>query len=375
MRKYLLTTSLLALISGSIIADNVSVGTVELVPGKSQQISISLNNEKQYAAFQFDVVLPEGVWVSSGDLDGLAVSLTDRKDNHLLCAAKIADNTYRFLAYSSNNATFSGKEGALVNLSLSASDKLKSGELTAKIQSPVFVEADAAVADIDELSFPIKVAATIVGKVTTVAEKNGSGRYFAKLCPTTDVAINPEDAKVFSFYLSDGIAYFMSLRTQNGKYVVKAGDHVVIYTKEAKEISLESISDMPSSVGYDDVFTLDADKPLEEFKEEKGLTENDYIYRLTNTAAYGFAFTYYNGKVMKSGQFFIITPLKPTSSGRLETVWLDEDGSEIEMGDATAIQNVRMVTNSDVIYNLAGQKVDASYKGIVIKKGKKLLQK
>jgi hypothetical protein len=93
MRKYLLTTSLLALISGSIIADNVSVGTVELVPGKSQQISISLNNEKQYAAFQFDVVLPEGVWVSSGDLDGLAVSLTDRKDNHLLRAAKIADNT------------------------------------------------------------------------------------------------------------------------------------------------------------------------------------------------------------------------------------------------------------------------------------------
>ena len=297
MRKYLLTTSLLALISGSIIADNVSVGTVELVPGKSQQISISLNNEKQYAAFQFDVVLPEGVWVSSGDLDGLAVSLTDRKDNHLLRAAKIADNTYRFLAYSSNNATISGKEGALVNLSLSASDKLKSGELTAKILSPVFVEADAAVADIDELSFPIKVAATIVGKVTTVAEKNGSGRYFAKLCPTTDVAINPDDAKVFSFYLDD-IPYFMSLRTQNGKYVVKAGDHVIIYTKEAKEITLESISDMPSSVGYDDVFTLDADKPLKEFKEEKGLTEDDYIYRLTNTAAYGFAFTNFTGEII-----------------------------------------------------------------------------
>lgn len=374
MRKYLLTTSLLALISGSIIADNVSVGTVELVPGKSQQISISLNNEKQYAAFQFDVVLPEGVWVSSGDLDGLAVSLTDRKDNHLLRAAKIADNTYRFLAYSSNNATISGKEGALVNLSLSASDKLKSGELTAKILSPVFVEADAAVADIDELSFPIKVAATIVGKVTTVAEKNGSGRYFAKLCPSTDVAINPDDAKVFSFYLDD-IPYFMSLRTQNGKYVVKAGDHVIIYTKEAKEITLESISDMPSSVGYDDVFTLDADKPLKEFKEEKGLTEDDYIYRLTNTAAYGFAFTNFTGEVMKTGQFFIITSVKPASSGRLETIWLDEDGSEIEMGDATAIQNVRMVTASDVIYNLAGQKVDASYKGIVIKNGKKLLQK
>ena len=114
---------------------------------------------------------------------------------------------------------------------------------------------------------------------------------------------------------------------------------------------------------------------MKEFKEEKGLTEDDYIYRLTNTAAYGFAFTNFTGEVMKTGQFFIITSVKPASSGRLETIWLDEDGSEIEMGDATAIQNVRMVTASDVIYNLAGQKVDASYKGIVIKNGKKLLQK
>ncbi len=43
---------------------------------------------------------------------------------------------------------------------------------------------------------------------------------------------------------------------------------------------------------------------------------------------------------------------------------------------ATAIQNVKTVNaQSNTVYNLAGQKVDANYKGIVIKNGKKTIQK
>ena len=46
------------------------------------------------------------------------------------------------------------------------------------------------------------------------------------------------------------------------------------------------------------------------------------------------------------------------------------------VGGTTAIQGVKTVTPiSTAIYNLKGQKVDASYKGIVIKNGKKYLQK
>ena len=45
-------------------------------------------------------------------------------------------------------------------------------------------------------------------------------------------------------------------------------------------------------------------------------------------------------------------------------------------GGATGIQNVQVKkAANDAIYNLAGQKVNASYKGIVIKNGKKYLQK
>ena len=55
-----------------------------------------------------------------------------------------------------------------------------------------------------------------------------------------------------------------------------------------------------------------------------------------------------------------------------------EDGVEIyKGGGATAIQGAKVVTvaGNSAIYNLAGQKVNASYKGIVIKDSKKYIQK
>ena len=40
-------------------------------------------------------------------------------------------------------------------------------------------------------------------------------------------------------------------------------------------------------------------------------------------------------------------------------------------GGTTAIKAVKAKDNDDAIYNLAGQRIDASYKGIVIQNGKK----
>lgn len=59
------------------------------------------------------------------------------------------------------------------------------------------------------------------------------------------------------------------------------------------------------------------------------------------------------------------------AAARLDVVWLD--GSE---EDATAIQTVKKANaEKGVIYNLAGQKVNAAYKGVVIKDGQKYIQK
>ena len=44
-------------------------------------------------------------------------------------------------------------------------------------------------------------------------------------------------------------------------------------------------------------------------------------------------------------------------------------------GDPTGIQNLKTNQNTNAIFNLAGQKVDAQYKGLVIKNGKKVVMK
>ena len=72
-----------------------------------------------------------------------------------------------------------------------------------------------------------------------------------------------------------------------------------------------------------------------------------------------------------AGTFYIrVNKALIAAGARVNVVW--NDGSE----EATAIQTVKKVAEANgAIYNLAGQKVNASYKGVVIKDGKKYIQK
>ena len=61
-------------------------------------------------------------------------------------------------------------------------------------------------------------------------------------------------------------------------------------------------------------------------------------------------------------------------SGKLIGKSILKDVKVINM-NASGIKNVKAEKSNGAIYNLAGQKVDASYKGIVIQNGKKRIQK
>ena len=44
-------------------------------------------------------------------------------------------------------------------------------------------------------------------------------------------------------------------------------------------------------------------------------------------------------------------------------------------GGETAIKTVKVANSDDAVYNLAGQRVDASYKGLVIQNGQKRISR
>ena len=77
-------------------------------------------------------------------------------------------------------------------------------------------------------------------------------------------------------------------------------------------------------------------------------------------------------KAIAEKGFFLLAKKVATSAPR-QVIWLDD------MGNTTAIESVEAATEvnngNNFMYNVAGQKVSADYKGLVIKNGKKFIQK
>ena len=221
----------------------------------------------------------------------------------------------------------------------------------------------------------LSISASAQDVVKTVADKGTSGMYFAKVCAKANVAINKDDAMVFSVYTDKAVARFAQLRVRGGKYVLKPGDCVILKTSEAKEITLEP-STAASSVAWSSMICPSEDMTVEEFNTAYDVKEGMYVYMLTNLERNGgFGFTHFGGTTMKAGNFYIITTKEPSASGRLDMEWVDADGNVVN--EATAIDAaVKETAGDDAVYDLNGVKTAApKAKGVYIRNGKKILVK
>lgn len=135
-------TCLCAFIIGSIgiaEADNVFyIQNTSLNVGVKQTLSVSLANSNEITGFQFDIKLPSGITVNTtlNDDDETVpdISLTERKKSkHQLSCAQQADGSYRIVVLSMSNQTFRDNDGAIVNLSVTASSTMPSGSYAVEI--------------------------------------------------------------------------------------------------------------------------------------------------------------------------------------------------------------------------------------------------
>ena len=157
--KFLLLTVLLTLV-GRTYADNLTVANVELKPGESKNVAISLENPtKKYTAFQFDLELPEGVTVELKNNGKPKISLNeDRIDDHTLTVQNLGSGSYRLLCFSMSNAELYGTSGTLITMTLHAADNVSAGAKTGNIKSQVFTETSGTQVKWDDLSFTITIA-------------------------------------------------------------------------------------------------------------------------------------------------------------------------------------------------------------------------
>jgi len=190
-----------------------------------------------------------------------------------------------------------------------------------------------------------------------------------------------EECQVYEAYI-DGEDIVMSpLRKRNGKYNVPANSAVIVRTAEATTLKPQTYT--PGAGNDQSSMVLGSiasgahsgsENCLESVLVEtaRAAVYVNYMYVLVNNATAGFSFQHFGGSKINKGNIYVINPAKAPAA-RLNIIWLDENGN---VEEATAIRSIEAAeAENGAIYNLAGQKVNASYKGVVIKDGKKYIQK
>ena len=185
-------------------------------------------------------------------------------------------------------------------------------------------------------------------------------------------------------------AYFMPVRVKDGKYVIgnRTDNGTTKQTYIVKSNQEDGVvASVEATANYTTVFDASA-APINDLQNSenntysllKVQTDDDLmnggakdVWFFNNPATSGFGFTKFDvdsqtGGIGKNTVYMVCAA---TAAARLNIVWLDENG------ETTAVQtiNAKAPVAEGAIYNLAGQKVDANYKGIVIKNGKKMIQK
>lgn len=164
---------------GSTFADNLTMENVTLQSGETCQVGIVLNNsENEYSAFQFDLILPEGVSVAKNDRNKFIATLnSDRADDHTLKVSQNDTNSYRFMSFSMANSTFAGTTGPVVYVTLTRSADGTAEVLTGMIASQVLVEPDGTQHKCPDTVFSIGKSAMLRCAAPTISYDGGRLRF------------------------------------------------------------------------------------------------------------------------------------------------------------------------------------------------------
>ena len=102
--------------------DHMSGEGINLAAGETQTVSIALDNDRDYSAFQLDLSLPEGLMVSN-------FRLTDRAGSHAFDVNALQNGSIRALCYSPVMTCINGHQGALLTFDVTATGTVN-GDIT-----------------------------------------------------------------------------------------------------------------------------------------------------------------------------------------------------------------------------------------------------
>ena len=143
----------MALTNPILAADNLTISNFVVVQGvEGQEFTIELNNDQNYAAFQFDLYLPGGITITSFGADSRLPQGTDFQ------MQQQTDGSYRFIAVPPDlNSNITGTSGSIINITVTINSSVSFGSLTGYFRNIKLSDKNGEGNTYNEMSFPITV--------------------------------------------------------------------------------------------------------------------------------------------------------------------------------------------------------------------------
>ena len=189
--------------------DKLYIPDFNMVANETKQLSLILDNETIYSAFQADIYLPYELIPEYDDGD-VVMNLTSRKGDHSLSTNKLSSGAVRVFVTSMTSSTFSGNSGAIATFNVTANEKFN-GKYYIRIKNVICVEEDGTKHLLEDTICSINPNQSIYGDV------NGDG------------IVSSVDVTALYNYLLNNDSSSIVNGDQDGDGSITAGDIVIIY--------------------------------------------------------------------------------------------------------------------------------------------------
>jgi hypothetical protein len=369
----------------------ITEGTT-LYKGKSNDLAISLYNEKTVLGCQFDMVLPNGLTISD-------ITNSSRISSHSVSFNAQGDGSIRVVVVSTSNRQFSGNDGELLTLNLSLSEEMYSGDYYVTLKNIQLTTPDYETITPEDQSFLIHVSDVLMGDVNSdgsinvtdvvliideILGKNPTNFNAVAADVNYDGSINVTDAVLVIDAIlgkvtlnraaaADGEVGTLGVTMKNGGCSMLSLNNPTAYTAFQLDVTL------PLGMSLDDVLLTERAKGHVVSVSQTG----EGRYRLVGVSMQNKCFEGTVGDLLK---------LQLTQTGEIATpavsvsnvVFVTPQGIQHELAgveafaEATGIADVRGKMEGGDIYDLQGRKMAAGQqptaKGLYIINGKKVIK-
>ena len=131
---------------------------------RDENFNICLKNSQTATAYNFDLVLPNGLTVATDDKGKYIDALSDRHEDHTRTFNK-GNNTYSFATLSGNSEPLTGNDGAIRLVVLHVGENVAEGEYAIWIKNASYSKPDGTLITLPDTKVTVTIEDCLLGDV------------------------------------------------------------------------------------------------------------------------------------------------------------------------------------------------------------------